>query len=148
MSRRRRRRNRSRPAQALQKKPAPAAPVEPEAASAVDVPLVIRGASVGFTVLVVGELVALAMATAAPGPASLLLALTGAAGSVAAAYAAARSGPPAAQGALAAVAAYLLTVPLRLMAGGVNPLRVWMDLSFALVIGWVAGRRLSRTRSP
>lgn len=108
-------------------------------------PLVIRGASVGFTVLVVGELVALALATAAPGPASLLLALTGAAGSVAAAYVAARSGPPAAQGALAAVGAYLLTVPLRLMAGDVELLRLWMDFSFAVAIGWVAGRKLGRS---
>jgi hypothetical protein len=119
--------------------------VEPEAG--VDVPLVLRGASIGFTVLVVGELVALALATTAPGPASLLLGLTGAAGSVAAAFVAARSGPPAAQGALAALGAYLLTVPLRVMAGDVNPLRVWIDLSFALVVGWVAGPRLSKARS-
>jgi hypothetical protein len=120
-------------------------PRQPE--GQVDVPLVMRGASMGFTVLLVGEFVALALASAAPGPASLLLALTGAAGSVTAAYVAVRAGPPAAQGALAALGAYLLTVPLRILAGGINPLRLWLDLSFATVIGWVAGPRLSRARS-
>jgi hypothetical protein len=113
----------------------------------VDVPLVIRGASVGFTVLMAGELIALALATAVPGPASLLLALTGAAGSVAAALVASRSGPPPTQGALAAAGAYLLTMPLRVVAGGINPLRAYLDFSFAVVIGWLAGRKLGRGRS-
>jgi hypothetical protein len=116
----------------------------PPPAETVDVPLVLRGASVGFTVLVAGELIALALATAAPGPASLLLALTGAAGSVVAALVASRSGPPPTQGALAAAGAYLLTLPLRVMAGGINPLRVYLDFSFAVVIGWLAGKKLGK----
>lgn len=112
-----------------------------------DVPALVRGGSRGFTVLVVGELIALAVGAFVGVLGGLLFAMTAAAGPIAAGTVAVRPGPPAgvadthkrrwymAQGAFAGLLGYALTVPLRLMGGG----RGAAELAFSIVASTALG---------
>jgi len=125
----------------------PAYSEEVERAPGLVVPLIFRGASRGFIILVAGELAALALAAASSGLAAVLLALVGAVGPAVAGVTAGREGPPGVQGGLAGLGAYLLTVPLRLMVGGgLAAAEVVVAPTFAAAVGGLAGRMAGRTR--
>jgi hypothetical protein len=111
----------------------------------IDVAGVVRGASRGFSVFLVGELVAIAVGLVSGGLGSVVFALTAAAGPVTAGLLAARSGPPVIQGASAAVLAYVLTVPLRLAGPGLPASEAVFSVVVAAVLGAVAGRMAGRT---
>jgi hypothetical protein len=110
----------------------------------IDVAGVVRGASGGFSVLVVGELVAIAVGLVSGPVGGVVFALTAAAGPVTAGTLAARSGPPVLQGVLAAVLAYVLTVPLRLAGPGLPASEATFGVVAAAVLGAVAGRLAQR----
>lgn len=83
-----------------------------------DAAAIVRGGSRGFTVFLVGELLALAVGVASGALGGLLFALSAAAGPVTAGMVAGpHGGAPAPQGAAAGLLAYGLTVPLRFMTG-------------------------------
>jgi hypothetical protein len=105
-----------------------------------DGPGVVRGGSRGFTVLVVGELLALAVGLASEGLGGLLFAMSAAAGAVTAGTVAGRSDPPLPNGAAAGLFAYVLTIPLRLMGGGVAGTELAFSVVAATVLGGLGGR--------
>lgn len=112
----------------------------------IDVAGVVRGASGGFSVLVVGELVAIAVGLVSGPVGGVVFALTAAAGPVTAGTLAARSGrPPLLQSVLAAVLAYLLTVPLRLAGPGLPASEAAFGCVAAAALGAVAGRLVQRS---
>lgn len=121
----------------------PLPPVRKEAAprgGGLVLPLLGRGMFWGLLVLLVGELLAMALVAVSPAVAGAALALVGAAGPAVAGLVAGRSGPPATQGALAAVGAYLLTLPVKLLDGtGVGPGELTVGPMFAAVVGVLAG---------
>lgn len=102
----------------------------------IDAPGVVRGGSRGFTVLVVGELVALAASVISAGVGGFVLAVSAAAGAVTAGVVAGRAEPAQANGAAAAIAAWLLTVPLRLIGGAGL---AGSEVVFSVVVGAVLG---------
>lgn len=103
----------------------------------------VRGASAGFTVLLIGELLA-PVASQVNGTLGLLwVSMVGAAGFVTAGVRIGAAVKPWIQGALAAFAAFALTIPLRLLVGleGSQDLyRVSVSAVFSLVVGALAGR--------
>ena len=105
-----------------------------------DGPAVVRGGSRGFTVLVVGELLALAVGLASDTLGGLLFAMSAAAGAVTAGTVAGRSDPPLPNGAAAGLLAYALTVPLRLMGGGLAASELAFSVMAATVLGGLGGR--------
>ncbi len=111
----------------------------------IDVAGVFRGASRGFSVLLVGELVAIVVGLVSGPVGGVVFALTAAAGPVTAGILAAQSGPPVIQGASAAVLAYVLTVPLRLAGPGLPASEAVFSVVVAAVLGAVAGRMTRRT---
>jgi hypothetical protein len=118
-----------------------------ERTPAVVVPLIVRGAALGFCVFVAGELLVSALARTAPALAGGLLALVGLAAPALAGLNAGRAGPPALQGALAGLGAYVLTLPLRALVGGVlTPVDVVAPI-FSAAIGGLAGSIAGRPRS-
>jgi hypothetical protein len=109
----------------------------------VDVPVAVRGASAGFTVLVVGGLLALLLGFKLPAAAPLL----GIAAAVGGVYVAARrigtATFPALHGAVAAVGAYLLALPIVfLMTQNWTPAdsgRAMLNFALALSTGSLTG---------
>jgi hypothetical protein len=113
-------------------------------------PAVVRGASYGFTILLVGELLVLHVLGLNDGLALYVIA--------ALAYAAAgnravASGPQTSvrsstkDGAMAAFVAYGLTIPLRVIAGdGIPVLATAVALAFALLVGAGAASIAARAR--
>jgi hypothetical protein len=113
-------------------------------------PAVVRGASYGFTILLVGELLVLHVLGLNDGLALYVIA--------ALAYAAAgnravASGPQTSvrsstkDGAMAAFVAYALTIPLRVIAGdGISGLATVVALAFALLVGAGAASIAARAR--
>jgi hypothetical protein len=113
-------------------------------------PAVVRGASYGFTILLVGELLVLHVLGLNDGLALYVIA--------ALAYAAAgnravASGPQTCvrsstkDGAMAAFVAYALTIPLRVIAGdGISGLATVVALAFALLVGAGAASIAARAR--
>ena len=77
----------------------------------------VRGASTGFTVLIIGELMSPLVAGIHPVIGLLWLSLVGAAGFVVAGSRIGTARRTWLQGALAALAALTLTIPLRMLAG-------------------------------
>jgi hypothetical protein len=112
----------------------------------------VRGASTGFTVLLVGELLA-PLAGQVNGTLGLLwVSMVGAAGFVTAGSRIGTSASPWLHGAVAALLALLLTVPLRLLVG-VDSTAGWYRIAvsavFSIIVGAIAGRGagLARDRS-
>jgi hypothetical protein len=108
---------------------------------------VVRGSSAGFSVLVIGGLVAPIAAVKLPGVGGLALFVAAVAGF---AYASARqwNGPrPVAQGVLAAVGAYVLVLPLVVMARhGWDVVQVASTLATAVVVGALTPVAVGRLR--
>ena len=102
----------------------------------IDSVTVVRGSSAGFTVLVLGGLIAPIAAVKAPGIGSLALILTAVVG-FATAAARQRGGPrPNISGALAAIGAYFLVLPLVVMGNhGWNVVQIACTLATAVVVG-------------
>lgn len=104
-----------------------------------------RGGSAGFTVLLVGELLALALGAVSASLGGLLFAVTAAAGPVTAGTAAGQARPAVPNGLAAGLLAYGLTVPLRFMIGSRPEVT---ELVFSVVIsaglGAVGGRMAAR----
>ena len=102
-----------------------------------------RGASTGFTVLLVGELLAPLAAGLGSVVGLLWLSLVGAAGFVTAGSRVGTARITWLQGGLAAVAALALTVPLRMLVG-LDTAEQWYAVGvsaiFGLVVGALAGR--------
>jgi hypothetical protein len=102
----------------------------------IDSVTVVRGSSAGFSVLVLGGLLAPLAAAKAPGVGAFALIIAAVAGF---ATAAARQwgGPrPVVQGVLAAVGAYLLVLPLVVMAHhGWDPVQIAWTAITAIVVG-------------
>lgn len=109
---------------------------------------VVRGASRGFSVLVLGEMV-LRVAGPSQQQFGLLFALLGAAGFTMAGIRGARTAAarPVLTGATAAVAAFVLTVPLRMMLHApVLNASTGISMGYAAVVGAVAGLLARRAR--
>ncbi len=106
----------------------------------VDMAAVVRGSSRGFTVLVLGGLAAPAAATVSGALGALILTGSAAAAFVVAALRQGTTTSGGLHGALAAVGAYLLVLPLVLLAqAGRDPAQISMTLAAAVVVGFVAG---------
>jgi hypothetical protein len=105
-----------------------------------DGPAVVRGGSRGFTVLVVGELLALLVGMASESLGGLVFAMTAAAGAVTAGTLAGRSDPPLPNGAAAGLFAYVLTIPLRLMGDNLAPTELIFSVVAATVLGGFGAR--------
>ncbi len=116
---------------------------------AVDEAALIKGASTGFTVLIIGELLS-PLASGLNATLGLFwLSLVGAAGFVVAGTRVGIARRPAIHGALAALAALALTVPLRLIAGGPitdQAYALFVSAVFGMVVGAIAGRGAGRLR--
>lgn len=108
-----------------------------------------RGGSAGFTVLVLGELLT-PFASGINATLGLLwLSLVGAAGYVAAGSKIGIASKPALHGALAALCALVLTIPLRLLVGaslGQQWYALLVSAMFGLVVGALAGRAAGQLR--
>jgi hypothetical protein len=114
----------------------------------IDPVIVVRGSSAGFTVLVLGGLVAPIAAVNAPVIGSLALVLTAVAGFVTAAARQWNGPRPVVQGVLAAVGAYLLVLPIVVMGNhGWNVVQIACTLATAVVVGAVTPGVLVRVRS-
>jgi len=114
--------------------------VAPRPAGSVDVPNAVRGASTGFSILVIGGLLA-PMMTLVSGPFATVW-LTGVAvlAFVVAARKSRSAGSPATHGATAAVLAYVLVLPLLLpFEAGRNWQQIALTLVAAVVVGAVTG---------
>lgn len=106
-----------------------------------DVATVVRAGSRGFTVLLVGELIALAVGLVSGVLGGILFAMSAAAGPITAGTMAAGSDPPIPHGAAAGLLAYGLTVPLRYMTDGPEP----TELVFSVVVSTALGALGART---
>lgn len=99
----------------------------------------VRGASAGFTVLLLGGVLDPLAAMVVPPFAFLWLPLVAVAGFVTAGARRGVSSSPWLQGATAAVGSYLLILPLVLIApSGRNPLQITMTLAAAILLGGAA----------
>ncbi len=106
-----------------------------------------KGASSGFTVLLVGELLAPVAGAVSGVLAGLWLSLVGAAGFVVAGRRVGVARRPVVQGAVAALAALTLTLPLRLLSrADQSPYAFAVSAVFALVVGALAGRAAAGLR--
>jgi mannose/fructose/N-acetylgalactosamine-specific phosphotransferase system component IID len=112
----------------------------------------VRGSSSGFTVLVIGGLLAPAIAVRVPVIGSLALVLTAIVGFATAAWRRARTSRPVLQGVVAAVGAYLLVLPIVAMTHHRwDPIQIGLTLLTAIVVGAVVGPialRIGRIGSP
>lgn len=119
----------------------PAARPSAAALPALDVPELVRGASSGFTVLLLGS-AAQPLASAASAQLGLLwLSLTAALAFVLAGRRTGRAARPLVQGPFAAVLAFTLTLPLVVVLhGGFEIVQSCTTLAFAVVVGALATR--------
>lgn len=112
----------------------------------VDVPHATRGASSGFSVLLIGGLIAPMVGIAAPVLGAIWLTLTAVVAFVVAARKIGLAASPALHGAVAAVFAYVLVLPLLLpFEAGRNVPQILLTLTTAVSVGactgWVQSRR-------
>lgn len=113
----------------------------------VDPAALVKGASAGFTVLLVGELLAPLAGLVSATLGGLWLSLVGAAGYVVAGSRVGLASRTVLQGAGAAVLALLLTLPLRLLAGFAAPFwALGLSAVFAVFVGGLAGRAAAARR--
>jgi hypothetical protein len=109
-------------------------------ADGVDAPRVVRGASAGFTVLVLGGLSAPLAANFVPVVGVAWLPLTSIVAFVVAASRIGTATRPWAHGAVAALSAYLLILPLVLMSpAGRVPAQIALTAAAAVVVGALTG---------
>lgn len=121
--------------------------VPSSAAPDYDLPALVRGASSGFTVLVLGELLLPLAGAVSSTLAGLWLSLVGATGFVLAGRRVGRARRPMLQGAAAALGALTLTLPLRLIVDSpLPPLALLVGAVFALAVGAVSGRGAAALR--
>ena len=117
---------------------------DPDVAGVLDVAAVVRAASAGFTYLIVAELAAVALSLVGL-PGGLLIAVFAAAVyAIVGRRAASGNAAPMLHGGLAALSAYVLTIPLRFIASDPEPAFIATGLVFAVVVGGLAGRIESR----
>jgi len=116
----------------------------------IDVPVAVRGASAGFSILLIGGLLGPLIAFKAPAIGGVFLTATAILAFFVAARKIGTAGNPALHGAVAAVLAYLLVLPLVLMmsAAGRNLAQTAMTLATAVSVGALTGWAMSRTRTP
>lgn len=106
----------------------------------IDMPTAVRGASRGFSVLVLGGLSAPLVAVAVPMLGAVWLTLTAVVAFSLAGWRIGSASRPPLHGAVAAVMAYLLVLPLVLFAStGGDPVQITLTLLTAVVVGAVAG---------
>lgn len=111
----------------------------------IDVPGAVRGASTGFSILVLGGLVAPFWTLLATPVAAGWLALVAVVAFAVAARHSRRAGNPGLHGAVAAVIAYALVLPLILpFEQGRNPGQIGLTVVTAVVVGWLAGTAFAR----
>ena len=111
----------------------------------IDVAIVVRAASAGFTYLIVAELAAVVLGLVGL-PGGLLIAVFAAAVyAIVGRRAASGNAAPMLHGGLAALSAYVLTIPLRFIASDPEPAFIATGLVFAVVVGGLAGRIESRS---
>lgn len=112
---------------------------------AIDVPNAVRGASTGFSILVIGGLLA-PLTTLISGPvATIWLTAVAVVAFVVAARRSRRAANPGVHGAVAAVFAYLLVLPLLLpFEQGRNPSQIMLTLVTAVLVGALTGRLAAR----
>jgi hypothetical protein len=117
-------------------------------AGRIDVPAAVRGASAGFSVLLIGGLLGPLIAVKAPGIGSLFLTGTAILAFFLAARKTGNATSPALHGAVAAVLAYLLVLPLVLMSSAGRDLRqsavtLVTAISVGALTGWMNSRQTS-----
>lgn len=123
--------------------PVPAGRSAPE----IDIGALAKGASSGFTVLVLGELLSPLAGAVSELLAGLWLSLVGAAGFVVAGRRVGLARRALVQGAVAALAALTLTLPLRLLSRSEqSPYAFAVSAVFAVVVGALAGRAAAGLR--
>lgn len=118
-------------------------PADPRSAAPpdYDLPALVRGASSGFTVLVLGELLLPLAGSVSSTLAGLWLSLVGAAGFVIAGRRVGRARRPMLHGAAAALGALTLTLPLRVLVDSpLPPFALLVGAVFAVIVGAVSGR--------
>jgi hypothetical protein len=114
----------------------------------IDVPVAVRGASAGFSVLLIGGLLGPLIAIKAPAVGGVFLTATAILAFFLAARKTGTAGNPALHGAVAAVLAYALVLPLVLMSPAGRDLRQSvMTLATAISVGALTGWMMSRTRT-
>lgn len=112
-----------------------------------DLSALAKGASTGFTVLVLGELLAPLAGAVSSVLAGLWLSLVGAAGFAVAGRRVGLARRVLLQGSVAALTALTLTLPLRLLSGAQqSPYAFAVSAVFALVVGGLAGRAAGSLR--
>lgn len=112
-----------------------------------DLPALVRGASSGFTVLVLGELLLPLVGALSSTLAALWLSLVGAAGFVIAGRRVGRARRPLLQGGAAALGALTLTLPLRVLVDSpLGPLALLVGAVFAVAVGATSGRAAAALR--
>lgn len=117
----------------------------PDPGDRFDVEAVVRAASAGFTYLIVAELAAVVLGLVGL-PGGLLIAVFAAAVyAIVGRRAASGNAAPMLHGGLAALSAYVLTIPLRFIASDPEPAFIATGLVFAVVVGGLAGRIESRS---
>lgn len=111
----------------------------------IDVPGAVRGASTGFSILVLGGLVApFWTLLSAPVAAGWLAVVAVVAFAVAARHSN-KAGNPGVHGVVAALIAYALVLPLILpFEQGRNPGQIALTAATAVVVGWLAGKAFAR----
>ena len=109
-----------------------------------DVAAVVRAGSRGFTVLLVGELLALALGVLSGALGGILFAMSAAAGPITAGTLVAGSDPPIPHGAAAGLLAYALTVPLRYMTDGPGVPELVFSVVVSTALGALGARAASR----
>lgn len=113
-----------------------------------DVSALVKGASAGFTILILGELLAPLAGALGGLVAGLWLSLVGAAGFAVAGRRVGRARKTLMQGAAAALGALTLTLPLRLLAGAQQSAYAFaVTAVFAVVIGGLSGRAAGALRA-
>lgn len=111
----------------------------------IDPVAIVRGSSSGFTVLVLGGLLAPIASTMVPVLGSYALVIAAVVGFATAAWKQAAAQRPGLGGAIAAVGAYLLVLPLVYMGQhGVNLTQVAATLATAVAVGALVGLAASR----
>ncbi|MCR1785741.1 hypothetical protein KVF89_24605 [Nocardioides carbamazepini] len=111
----------------------------------IDVPGAVRGASTGFSVLILGGLVAPFLTLASTAAAAGWLAAVAVVAFAVAARHSRLAGSPGLHGAVAALIAYALVLPLILpFEQGREPLQIALTVLTALVVGWLAGTVFAR----
>lgn len=118
----------------------------PAVASRIDTPHAVRGASAGFSVLLIGGLLAPMVGMAAPVLGSVWLTLAAIVAFIVSARRIGRATMPELQGALAALLSYVLVLPLILpFQAGRNLPQILLTLATAISVGactgWIQSRR-------